>query len=78
MPARITKTNPINNQIRTMQFDLLDQDDFERRYLMYRRGEITLDEAYPMLSRDARNFISCGLTLEEQDDYFGNNITWPS
>ena len=74
MPARITKTNPINNQIRTMQFDLLEQDDFERRYLMYRRGEITLDEAYPMLSRDAREFIKNGVTLEEWEKYYGNRV----
>lgn len=71
MPAHITKTSPINNQVRTMQFDLLEQDEFERRYLMYSRGEVTIDEAFPMLSRNARYFIKSGVTLKEWDEYYG-------
>jgi hypothetical protein len=72
MPAHITKTNPVNGRVRTMRFDLLEQDDFERRYLMYRRGEITIEEAFPMLSRNAREFVKNGITSEEWEKELEN------
>ncbi len=57
-----------------MRFDLLEQDEFERRFLMYRRGEITIDEAFPMLSRNAREFIKSGMTIDEWEKEYGNKV----
>jgi hypothetical protein len=57
-----------------MRFDLLEQDEFERRYLMHRRGEITIDEAFPMLSRNAREFIKSGMTIDEWEKEYGNKV----
>lgn len=74
MPARITKTHPINGKVRTMQFDLLEQDEFERRYLLYTRGEFTIDEAFSMLSKNARYFIKSGMTVDEWDKEYGGRV----
>lgn len=74
MPAHITKTHPVTKQIRTMQFDLIEQDEFERRYLMVARGEFSLDEAFPMLSKNAKEFIKNGLTIDEWEKYYGNKV----
>jgi len=74
MPAHITKTHPVDGRVRTMRFDLLEQDEFERRYLMHRRGEITIDEAFPMLSRNAREFIKSGMTIDEWEKEYGNKV----
>jgi len=57
-----------------MRFDLLEQDEFERRYLLYRRGEFTIDEAFPMLSRNAREFIKNGITIDEWEKEYGNKV----
>lgn len=61
-----------------MQFDLLDQDEFERRYLMYSRGEFTIDEVFPMLSKNARYFIKSGLTLKEWDQHYDQQCDLPT
>lgn len=69
--ARITKTSPFTNLTRTMEFDVYEQDEFESRLLAWRRGEKLIQEAFPELSDNAREFIKSGITSEEWDKYMG-------
>lgn len=71
MPARITKTSPFTDRTYTMQFDLYDQDEFELRLLAWRRGDKLIQEAFPELSSDAREFIKSGITPDEWRKYMG-------
>ena len=71
MPARITKTSPFTDRVYTMQFDAYDQDEFELRLLAWRRGDKLIQEAFPELSSDAREFIKSGITPEEWCKYMG-------
>jgi uncharacterized ubiquitin-like protein YukD len=73
MPAKITKTSPFTNITRTMQFERYDQDEFDSRLLAWRRGEKLIQEAFPELSANAREFIKNGITTEEWDKYMGGD-----
>jgi hypothetical protein len=54
-----------------MQFEAYDQDEFELRLLAWRRGDKLIQEAFPELSSDAREFIKSGITPEEWRKYMG-------
>jgi len=54
-----------------MEFDVYGQDEFESRLLAWRRGEKLIQEAFPELSDNAREFIKSGITSEEWDKYMG-------
>ncbi len=73
MPARITKTSPFTDILHTMEFDLYDQDEFDLRLLSWRRGDKLIQEAFPELSEDAREFIRTGVTPAEWDKYMGGD-----
>lgn len=72
MAARFTNTSDFTGITRTMEFSMLEQQDFDRRYAAWRRGDKLIQEAFPMLSDDAREFIVTGVTGEEWDKYMSN------
>ena len=65
MPAHITKTSQYTGRVRTLRIPQYEQDEFERRYLMWKRGEFTIEEVFPDISRMALDFIKTGATKEE-------------
>ena len=69
--ATITRTSPLTNITRTLSLGQYDQDEFERRLLAWRRGQLLIQEAFPEISADAREFIKTGITAEEWDRYVG-------
>ena len=69
MPARITKTSPFTDKLHTMEFSIYEQDEFELRLLSWRRGDKLIQEAFPELSDDDREFIKTGITPEEWEKY---------
>jgi hypothetical protein len=69
MPARITKTSPFTDKLHTMEFSIYEQDEFELRLLSWRRGDKLIQEAFPELSDDDREFIKTGITPEEWNKY---------
>ena len=73
MPARITRTSPFTDIPHTMEFDLYDQQEFETRYLAWRRGKCLLTDAFPELSPEAIEFIRNGITEEEWLKYMGGD-----
>lgn len=73
MPARITKTSPFTDRTYTMEFDYYNQDEFDSRLLAWRHGDKLIQEAFPELSDDAREFIKTGITPAEWDKYMGDS-----
>lgn len=71
MSAKFSKQSPFTDRYYTMEFDLYDQDEFESRYLAWTTGKCLIQEAFPELSDDAREFIKSGITPEEWQKYMG-------
>ena len=69
MPARITRTSPFTDRSHTIEFSIYEQDEFELRLLAWQRGEKLIQEAFPELSDDAREFIKTGITPERSEEH---------
>jgi hypothetical protein len=53
-----------------MEFSKYDQDEFDKRYIAYKKGML-IQDAFPDLSNDAREFIISGITKEEWELEYG-------
>ncbi len=73
MPARITRKSPFTDRYFTMEFDLYEQDEFESRILAWQAGKCLIQDAFPELSDDAREFIKTGITPDEWEKYMGGD-----
>jgi len=69
MPATITRTSKITGITRTLQVKQYNHDEFEKRLLAWTNGHLLIQEAFPDLSPDAREFIQSGITEEEWEYY---------
>mgnify|MGYP003642896396 FL=1 len=58
-----TKRSPITGEDNTMEFDML-QMVFDDCYVAWSEGAL-IQDAFPMLDADQREFIKLGLTPEE-------------
>jgi hypothetical protein len=67
-PARITRTSIFSNRTRTLEIPQYTPEEFERRLYAYNKGNIDIDDAFPLLSPMAKLFIEKGITPEEWDD----------
>lgn len=67
--ARITRTSIVSGLTRTMEFDQYTQDDFEKRFIAWKDGKIEIDDAFPLLSLEAREFIKSGISRDEWERY---------
>lgn len=76
MPTRVTRTSYLSGITRTLELKAYEPDDFERRWLAYKRGNMTLDEAFELASPEAREFIRSGATESEWRQYVleGNKV----
>ena len=69
MPARVTSTSILNGKTRTMELKLYEQDEFDVLMHAYKEGKIaTLEEAFPLLSPKAIEFIRYGVLPNEWDE----------
>lgn len=69
MPARVTATSILTGKTRTMELKLYEQDEFERLMHAYKEGKIaSLEEAFPLLTPRAIEFIRYGLLPNEWDE----------
>jgi len=62
MSARYSKESPFTGILHTMEFDLYDQQEFELRMLAYQSGKGLIQDIFPELSDDAREFLKTGIT----------------
>lgn len=68
MPAYVTSTSILNGKTRTMKLKLYEQDEFDVLMHAYKEGKFaTLEEAFPLLSPKAIDFIRHGILPGEWD-----------
>jgi hypothetical protein len=66
-----TNRSPITGENNTMEFDML-QTVFEDCYVAWSEGA-NIQDAFPMLDADQREFIKTGLTPEDWFMLFGDD-----
>jgi hypothetical protein len=66
MAARITRESILSGTTRTLEMKQYTQEEFDRAYEAYKRGEIaSLSDALPLLTEKALEFIRSGTLPEE-------------
>ena len=55
--------------VHEMRFEI-ELEDFKTRYMLWKNGML-IQEAFPMLNSDEREFIMTGITPEEWNNAFG-------
>ncbi len=63
----ITKTSQYSGKVRS-----IDVDVTEEQINRYNTGQCTLQDCFPNLSADEREFIKSGITAEEWEALFSN------
>ena len=71
--ARLTKRSTFTGKVRTMEFPQYSPEEFERRMLAWKSGNLLIQEAFKELSDNAREFILTGVTADEWDRYLGRD-----
>lgn len=66
----IARTSPISGQYNEMTFDI-SPELFTQAYEAWQSG-VYIQNAFPMLSADEREFIKTGITPAEWDNLFGS------
>lgn len=69
MPARVTRESVLTGTTRTMQIKLYEQEEFDNRWIAYKQGFYpTLQDAFPLLSNKAIEFLRNGTLPNEWDE----------
>jgi hypothetical protein len=63
--ARVKRTSIISGVTRTLELKKYDQVEFERRLHSVSEGKLSIDEAFPDISQQAKDFIVYGTTKDE-------------
>ena len=71
MSAIIIKTSIITGHTHRMKIPQLDQDEFEKRLAYYLNNAVLIQEAFPELNDNQREFIKNGITPEEWEKCMG-------
>jgi len=67
-PARVSRESMLTGMSRTMELKKYSQEDFDRLWYAYSEGKIaTLQQAFPLLSPNALEFLRSGTLLSEWD-----------
>lgn len=74
-PARLSLRSPLTGRIHTIETNIYSQEDFDRRWHAFSTGT-PIDEAFPLLSTNFKNFIVTGVPDFEWEEYDikGSNI----
>lgn len=68
IPARVSRESILTGMSRTMELKKYSQEDFDRLWYAYSEGKIaTLQQAFPLLSPNALEFLRTGTLLSEWD-----------
>lgn len=69
MPARISRESILTGKTRTMEFSKYSQEEFDRLLFAYQEGKFaSLNDAFPLLTSKAIEFIKNGTLPNEWDD----------
>ena len=64
---KVTRTSLLTGNTRTIDLPIT-----EGQYAAYLSGDVLIQDAFPQLDADAREFIKTGMTPEEWDRVFGD------
>jgi hypothetical protein len=67
----VTRLSSLTGLKHTMDIPLT-KEEYQTRYLEWRKGTL-IQDAFPMLSCDQREFIKSGITPEEWHKFFGED-----
>ena len=76
--AKFAKEFIFNKRMRTIQVPQYTQDEFDLRFLKYKHGELSLQEAFPLLSSNALCFMLYGVSEYEMEHQNDINHTYNS
>jgi hypothetical protein len=62
----ITNKSKVSGKVRSMDLDVT-----EEQLLRYQSGRFTIQDCFPNLSPDEREFIKSGITADEWEETFG-------
>ena len=62
----ITNKSKVSGKVRSMELDVT-----EEQLNRYNTGQVTLQDCFPNLSPDEREFIKSGITADEWEETFG-------
>ena len=65
----------INNIPRTIEFPQYSQEEFEKRMIAWKNGNLLIQEAFDKVSANGREFILTGITGDEWDVYFKSDTS---
>lgn len=69
MHARVVRKSVLNGKTRTMEFKKYSQEEFDRLLFAYQEGKFaSLNEAFPLLTEKAIEFIKNGTLPNEWDE----------
>lgn len=69
MPAYVSRTSVLSGKTRTMSLKLYEQNEFDTRMHAYKEGKFTtLEEAFPLLTPKAIEFLRHGTLPGEWDE----------
>lgn len=66
----ITRKSPFSGKVNEMTLPL-DAEEFNERFEAWERG-VLIQDAFPTLTADEREFIKTGITPQEWADTFGS------
>jgi hypothetical protein len=61
---KFTRTSPLSGITRTMDLNVT-----EEQMALFRSGQIPIQDCFPLLSADEREFIKSGITAEEWEQF---------
>lgn len=67
--ATLTRRSPFSGNLNTMSFPMTEEA-FDIAYEKWQNGML-IQDAFPNLNADQREFIMTGITAEEWDETFG-------
>lgn len=71
--AEFVKQSPLTGLYHRVHIPYYTQDDFELRYNAWKDGRCLIQEAFPELSADVREFLRTGITPQEWADNIGTD-----
>jgi hypothetical protein len=74
--ARVTRTSIISGYTRTLELKKYTQEEFDSRMEAVKRGYVSLEDAFPDISKSAKDFIVYGTTIEEWEKYDAGENTY--
>jgi len=73
MTAQLIKTSMFTGRTHRMYFPQYTQDEFEKRLAYYLNNAVLIQDAFPELTNDEREFIMTGVTPQEWEELMIKN-----